>query len=41
MKLVNNSLADDKADRYLALAEGLLVTLIAGSTLVFAKIAFD
>lgn len=41
MRLVNNPLADDKADRYLALAEGLLVTLIAGSTLVFVKMAFD
>lgn len=40
MRIVNNFPADDKADRYLAIAEGLLVTMIAGSTLVFVKMAF-
>lgn len=40
MQVVNNSLTDNKADRHQAIAEGLLVTLIAGSTLVFVKMAF-
>jgi hypothetical protein len=40
MQVVNTSLADNKADRYLAIAEGLLVTMIVGSTLVFVKMVF-
>jgi len=39
--LLKRLLADEKTARYVAIAEGVLVTLILGSTLVFVKMALD
>jgi drug/metabolite transporter (DMT)-like permease len=41
LMLANRPLADEKKARYIAMAEGIVVTLILGSTLVFVKIALD